>query len=81
MNYQATWGTRPTSAETQDILNNLISPSTTTISAIWDIDINDLVDEHIISTNNNWNFVFDYQKYKEYVENNVVDERVKEWKN
>ena len=78
MNYQATWGTRPTSAEAQDILDNLISPSTTTISAIWDIDINDLVDEHIISTNNNWNFVFDYQKYKEYVENNVVDEKVKE---
>lgn len=78
MNYQATWGTRPTSAETQEILDNLISPSSTTISAIWDIDINDLIDENIISVNNDWIFVFNHQKYKAYVENNVVDERERE---
>ena len=69
---------RPTSAETQEIVDNLISPPTTVISAIWTIKINDLLSEGIISTDSSWNFIFNYNKHKAYIESHVTDNDEKE---
>lgn len=64
---------RPTTPETQEIIDNLISPTTTTVWAIWWIKINTLISENIVSNDNNWKFQFDYNKYNDYVNNNVTD--------
>lgn len=64
---------RTTSVEVQEIIDNLIDPTSTVIWAIWWININTLISEDIVSADNDWKFEFNYDKYKVYVENNVTD--------
>ena len=64
---------RTTNVEVQEFLDNFIDPTSTVIWAIWWININTLINEDIVSADNDWKFKFNYDKFKVYVENNVTD--------
>ena len=74
----AAGNTTPMWPEVKEIMDNRISPATTTIAAIGNININSMIENDIISKDNTWKFVFYYDNYVAYVEANEQDPRVKE---
>ena len=71
---QNAWVQNQTGPEAQEIIDNYVSPTSTVIQAIWNVNINTLISEWIL-TNDNGKFKFDHNKHKEYVTNNITDEQ------